>query len=575
MNNLELAATFERIADLLEIKGEVVYVTLAYRRAAESLRTLSQEAETIRSGGNLTDIPGVGKAIAEKINELLDSGHLKFLDRLEDEVPPTLLELLQVPDIGPKKVATLWKIGKITTLTELEAAARAGKIHGIPGMGVKTEQRILEGIAAVQRRPTRLPLGVAMPVGQHWLNWLRAQPGVEQADLAGSLRRWKITIGDLDLVAAAEEPAPIMAAFTGHPDILRVLGQGEAKASVELKNGMNIQLWIQPPHKYASLLQFVTGSKEHNVRLRELAQRQGLSLSEHGISNNNGEEQQFKDEQSLYRALGLEWIPPELREDRGEIQAAQTGKLPKLITVKDLRAELHSHSTWSDGRLSIREMVDAARAQGITILAVTDHSQSLGVANGLTPERLRQQRNEIDALQVELGDSFTLLQGAEVEIKADGSLDFPDDVLARLDIVIASLHVSLRQPREEVTARLIHAIRNPHVDIIGHPSGRLMPTREGADLDWEAVFAAAKETHTILEINAHPERLDLDDIHAHRAAELGIFLSIDTDAHSAADLALTPYGVAMARRAWIEPSQVVNTWPADRLISWLKQKPNH
>ena len=280
---------------------------------------------------------------------------------------------------------------------------------------------------------------------------LAARPTrVEQADLAGSLRRWKTTIGDLDLVAAAEEPAAVMAAFTGHPDVMRVLGQGETKASVELKDGMSIQLWIQPLHKYASLLQFVTGSKEHNVRLRELAQRQGLSLSEHGISTSTGEEQHFKDEQSLYRTLGLEWIPPELREDHGEIQAAQAGKLPKLITVEHLRAELHSHSTWSDGRLTIREMVSAAMQRGISILAVTDHSQALGVANGLTPERLHQQRKEIDALQAELGESFTLLQGAEVEIKADGSLDFPDEVLAELDIVIASLHVSLRQPREKL-----------------------------------------------------------------------------------------------------------------------------
>ncbi len=573
MNNHELAATFDKIADLLEIKGEVVYKTIAYRRAAESLRGLSQEAADIRADGSLLDIPGVGKAIAEKMTELLDTGKLEFLERLEEEVPASLLELLQVPDIGPKKAALLWKSGQIHNLSELEAAARAGKIRSLPGLGEKSEQRILEGIAAIQRRTTRLPLGAALPEGERWLLWLRSQPGVQQADLAGSLRRWKVTIGDLDLVAAADDPAPIMRAFTTHPEVERVLGQGEAKASIQLKNGMNMQLWIQPPAKYASLLQFVTGSKEHNVRLRELAQRQGLSLSEHGISHADGsQERQFADEAALYQMLGLPWIPPELREDRGEIQAALEKRLPALITPEDLRAELHSHSTWTDGSHSIRDMVAAARQRGRVILAVTDHSQSLGVANGLSPQRLRQQRVEIDALQAELGSAFTVLQGAEVEIKADGSLDYPDEVLAELDIVIASLHVSLRQPRAEITARLVNAIRNPHVDIIGHPSGRLLPNREGADLDWEAVFAAAQETHTVLEINAHPERLDLDDVHARRAIELGIRLSINTDAHHPTDLDYARYGVSVARRAWVEPAQVINTWSSADLRAWLRQE---
>jgi DNA polymerase (family 10) len=571
MTNQELAAAFDRIADLLEIKGEVIYKTIAYRRAAESLRGLSQEAAEIRAAGSLTDIPGVGKAIAEKMTELLDTGRLEFLARLESEVPPSLLELLEVPDIGPKKANALWSKAGITNLQELEAAARAGKIRALPGMGEKTEQRILEGIAALQRRTTRLPLGTALPEGERWLAWLKAQPGVVQADLAGSLRRRKLTIGDLDLVAAAADPAPIMQAFTHHENVERIIGQGEAKASVQLKNGINIQLWIQPPQKYASLLQFVTGSKEHNVRLRELAQRQGFSLSEHGISQaDGGQEWQFASEAELYQALGLPWIAPELREDRGEIQAALANRLPQLIERSDLRAELHSHSTWSDGSESIRNMVSAAQKRGHTILAVTDHSQSLGIANGLTPERLRQQRAEIDALQAERGSDFLILQGAEVEIKADGSLDYPDEVLASLDIVVASLHVSLRQPREEVTARLIRAIRNPHVDIIGHPSGRLLPNREGADLDWEAVFAAARETNTVLEINAHPERLDLDDVHARRAIELGIRLSIDTDAHQPGDMDYAPYGISVARRAWVTAEQVINTWPAAKLRAWLK-----
>ena len=361
-----------------------------------------------------------------------------------------------------------------------------------------------------------------------------------------------------------------MKAFTSHPDVRRILGAGESKSSVELSNGIHIQLWIQPAEKFASLLQFVSGSKDHNVTLRELAQRQGLSLSEHGLTDVEGKESHYENETDLYQALGLQWIPPELREDNGEVQAAKENRLPHLIEVKDLRAELHSHSTWSDGTLSIREMVKAAQARGLKMLAVTDHTQSLGIANGLTSERLRTQRREIDEIQAELGQNFTLLQGAEVEIKADGSLDYPDDVLARLDIVIASLHVSLRQTRAEITARLIKAIRNPHVDVIGHPSGRLLPDREGADLDWDQVLKAALENKVVLEINAHPSRLDLDDVHARLAGQMGILLAIDTDAHSASDLDNAVYGVSVARRAWIEAPQVLNTWAPEDIRKWLK-----
>ncbi len=572
MNNHELAAIFERIADLMEIKGEIIYKTLAYRRAAENLRTLGQEVSSLRNQGQLTDIPGVGKAIAEKIEELLDTGKLEFLEKLELEVPPTLIEILQVPDIGPKKVALFWKQAGITTLSELESAAQQGHLRRLPGMGEKSETRILEGIAALRRRSKRMTLGLAVPVGRRWLDWLREQPGVVQAELAGSLRRWRSTIGDLDLVAASDQPASIMQAFTTHPEVQRVLGQGENKSSVELSNGINIQLWIQPPEKFGALLQFVSGSKEHNVRLRELAQKKGLSLSERGLINEAGQEITFADESGLYKALGLDWIAPELREDRGEIQAAAAGNLPHLITTADLQADFHTHSTWSDGSVSIREMAQAAVQRGLKVLAITDHSVSLGIANGLSAARLREQRLEIQLVQAEMGDQITLLQGAEVEIKADGSLDHPDEVLAELDLVIASLHVSLRQPREEVTRRLINAIRNPHVDIIGHPSGRLLPNREGADLDWETVLREAQLHNIILEINANPTRLDLDEIYARRAAEMGILLSINTDAHSPLDFELAEYGVSVARRAWINAAQVFNTWPEEKIRAFLQSR---
>lgn len=571
MNNQQLADIFERIANLLEINGEVVYKTLAYRRAAESLRAYPREASELYREGKLTEIPGVGKAIAEKIEELLTTGELGFLERLEQEVPPTLLELLEIPDVGPKKVALFWKQAGITSLMDLESAARDGHLRRLPGIGEKSEQRILAGIEALRRRSKRMLLGTVRPIGLRWLSWLRELPGIQQVELAGSLRRWKPTIGDLDLVAAAEDPAAIMDAFVRHPDVVRILAHGENKSSIELSNGLNVQLWIQPQEKFGSLLQFVTGSKEHNVRLRELAQRKGLSLSEHGIANADGKEQFFKNEIDLYHVLGLGWIPPELREDRGEIQAALEHRLPDLITLQDLQAELHSHSTWSDGAMSIREMAHAAKARGLKMLAVTDHTHSLGIANGLDAARLRQQRKEIDAVQAELGDELILLQGAEVEIKADGTLDLPDEVLAELDIVIASLHVSLRQPREEITQRLLRAIRNPHVDVIGHPSGRLLPNREGADLDWEAILAAAREENVALEINANPSRLDLDEVHARRAAELGILLSINTDAHSPADLELAEYGVSVARRAWLSAAQVLNTRSPLEIHRWLAE----
>jgi len=572
MNNTELAQTFEKIADLLEIKGEVIYVTLAYRRAAESLRILGQEAEEYRKTQPLTSIPGVGKAIAEKITELLDTGKLGFLEKLETEVPVSLLELLEIPDVGPKKVALFWRQAGILSLNDLEIAVQEKRLRGLPGMGEKSEQRIMDGLASLRRRTTRMTLGVARPIGLRWIEWVRAQLCVEQAEFAGSLRRWRPTIGDLDLVAGCGDSEALMKAFTSHPEVERVAGQGGNKSSIELKSGMKLQLWVQPPEYFGSLLQYATGSKDHNVRLRELALKQGWSLSERGLTDINGKLISYADEDGLYQALGLPWIPPELREDRGEIQAAKARKLPAMLEVSDIRAEFHSHTTWSDGVISLREMAEAARARGLKLLAITDHSASLGIAGGLKAEDLVRQRIEMNQVQKEMGDSIRLLQGAEVEIKADGNLDYPDEVLAKLDIVIASLHVSLRQPRKEITERLLGAMRNPHVDIIGHLTGRLLPNREGADLDMEAVLQTARETGVALEINANPARLDLDEVYAQRAVEMGIPLTIDTDAHSPADLELLEYGISVARRAWVAPEAVVNTWPVENSTAWLKNR---
>lgn len=573
MNNRQLANTFTLIADLLEIKGEIVYKTLAYRKASESLMGLGREASEYWKEGKLEDIPGVGKAIAEKIDELLRTGKLEFLEKLKREVPPSLAEWLPIPGLGPKRAAMIWKALNITTFAELEAAAKEGKLRDLPGMGSKSESAILEGIASLGRRSARIPLGRAYPRAMEIAAILKSVKGVVDVHPAGSLRRMRSTVGDLDILVAAKDSTAVMEAFVKLPGVNRVLGKGETKSSIEFHDGMRAQLWVHPPEKFGTALVYATGSKDHNVRLREIALAKGLSLSEHSFAKVKGKgEILCATEEEVYETLGLPWIPPELREDRGEIQAAKANKLPKLLEIKHIKADLQTHSTWSDGKLSMLEMARAAARRGIKVIAFTDHSVSLGVTGGLSMERHKEQAAEIKKIQKQLGDKILVLHASEVEIRADGALDYPDEFLATLDLVVASLHTSLRQPREKVTQRVINAIRNPHVDIIGHPTGRLIPDREGADLDMEAVLAAAAETGVALEINAHPSRLDLDDVYARRAKELGIPLSINTDAHSEADLDMLPFGVATARRAWLEPKDVINCWAKDKLLKWLKKR---
>jgi DNA polymerase (family X) len=439
-------------------------------------------------------------------------------------------------------------------------------------MGEKTETRIIAGIEAVARRTDRMPLAYAWPYAENLLDRLRQVPGVLNAAAAGSLRRMRATIGDLDLLVASEDPARVMDAFIRLPDVLTVTSHGEVKASVEFNNSLRAQLWVQPPERFGSALVYATGSKDHNVRLRELALSKKLSLSDRGFLQQDGAEILCAREEDVYEILGLPWIPPELREDRGEVEAALKGRLPRLIELSDLKADLHMHSNWSDGRYSIKEMAEAALERGFTIMAVTDHSGGLGITGGVSADRVLDQRKEVEAVQKELGDAILLLHGMEVEIRADGTLDYPDEVLAQLDLVIASLHVSLRQPRPQITQRMLNTINNPHVDIIGHPTGRLIPDREGADLDMDAVFAAAAEKGVCMEISAHPLRLDLEDIYARRAAELGILISINTDAHSPEDMDKIHFGIANAKRGWLEPKHVINTWESERLLSWLKSR---
>lgn len=571
-DNQQLANIFRTIADLLEIRGENIYKILAYRKAADSLSNLGQDVNEIWKQGKLTEVDGVGKAIAEKIDELLSTGHLGFLERLEAEVPPSLAELLQVPDLGPKKVALFWKQLGITSLKELENAAREGKLRSLPGMGDKSEAKIIAGIEALSRRSNRIPIGRAWPFAQELLAYLRSVEGVRAVELGGSLRRMRATVGDIDILAAARDSRAIMDAFVNRKDVARVLGKGETKSSVEFTHGLQAQLWVHPPEHWGTALVYATGSKDHNVRLREYALKRGYSLSEHALQRKDGSEVTCEREEDVYKTLGLPFIPPELREDRGEVQAAIKGSLPELVELKDIKSDLQTHSTWSDGKCSIKDMAIAARSRGYKAIAITDHTSGLGVVQGMTEDDLKKRLVEINKARDELGDSILILNGAEVEIRSDGSLDYTDEVLASLDLVIASLHSSLRQPREKITARLLKAMHNPHVDIIGHPTGRLMPDREGADLDMDAVLAVAAESGVALEINAHPARLDLDDVHAKRAIELGIKLSINTDAHDDAGMEVMHFGVSTARRGWVEAKDVINTFSPAQLTRWLKSR---
>ncbi len=573
MNNREVAATFETIADLLLLKGESIFKINAYRRAAETLNGLGRDINAVHQEGSLREIPGVGEALAEKITELLTTGQLGYLERLKSEIPEGLLEVLKVDGVGPKRAVLFWKELGITSLADLAAAAQAGSLAGLPGMGDKSEQRVRAGIEALTRRATgRIPIGQAWPIARALLVRLRARPEVEAAEAAGSLRRFRPTIGDIDLLAASSTPGSVMEAFVTLPEVVRVTSWGEVKSSVELADGLRAQLWVHPPERFGTALQYATGSKEHSVRLRELALKKGYSLSDQALTRKDGREVLCGTEEEVYRRLGLPWIPPELREDRGEIQAALDDALPTLVEDGDIRSELHSHSTWSDGTLSIEGMARAAAERGLKVLAVTDHSQSLGVTGGLTPSRLREQRKEIDQVQRKLGRRIRLLQGAEVEIRADGKLDYSNEVLATLDVVVASLHTSLRQERSHITERLHSAVRNPHVDIIGHPTGQIIGEREPADLDMEAILSAAAANGVALEINSNPSRLDLNDAYARRALEVGCLLSINTDAHRPEHLEFIEYGLATAKRGWAGPAQVINTWPAAKLTAWLKRR---
>lgn len=586
ITNQDVAAALQTIGDILLIKGENRFRVLAFQNAAESITNLGQDINAIYAAGELQSIPNVGKAIAADIAQLLETGQIGYLEELKAEVPMGVVEMLQVPDMGPKKAARLWQELGITSIAELRAAAEAGKLRDLSGFGVKSEEKILRGIDLLARRgEQRTPLGMGRPAVLDLAAGLRAAlpPGsIDQIEPAGSVRRWKETVGDLDLLATlgpAGDPDAVMAAFQSLPAVAEVVAAGRTKSRVRLANGLECDLRLVEPRHWGAALQYFTGSKEHNVALRELALKQGWSLNEYGLTATGkgdapeGEERFFAREAELYGFLGLDWVPPELREDRGEIEAAREHRLPRLLAQTDLLGELHGHSTWSDGTASIEEMAAAAQRRGYRYWLVSDHSVGLGIVGGLDGERLRQQAAEIRALNegwARAGVDFRLLHGIEVEILADGSLGLPDDVLALLDVVVASIHSSQRQERETITARCLKAVANPHVDILGHPTGRLLGKRDPSDLDLERVLQACAAAGTVVEINAHPSRLDLNDVFARRAVALGCRIAISTDAHAPDEMDLLPFGVATARRAGLAPADVINTRPAVEMLALLK-----
>jgi DNA polymerase (family 10) len=596
LTNDQLARVFHEIGDILEVKGELVFKTVAYHRAADAIAKSPYEVARAYRAGDPPPIPGVGKAISDKLAELATTGRCEYHERLRAEFPPTLVDLLELPGIGPKTVKIVYEELGIESVDDLRQAAEAGRLRSIRGFTERTERAILDGIAAIESRPSRMLLPRAAGILAALAAELGRVPGVRGIEPAGSFRRRRETIGDLDLLAETDDPKGLFERFVGLADVEQVLGSGSHKAAVRLYRGPQVDLMAMPPGTAGTYLVHFTGSKDHNVRLRAMARDLGWSLSEHGflrigedgepLTGEAAELRTCETEAEVYDFVGLPFIEPELREDEGEIEAALAGRLPSLISLEDLRGDLHSHSDWSDGVHAIERMAESARRRGHAYQVLTDHTISLAIANGLDPARFAEQRAIVDALNARFAaeedagrappqtspEGFRLLHGCELEIRADGALDLPDEVLGRFDLVVASLHVGRRQPRSQLTARVMTAIESPHVDVIAHPSGRYIQARDDLDLDWDAVFAAAARTGTVLEMNGSPHRLDLSVERARRAVAAGCTLSIDSDAHRTEEYDYLSWGVSQARRAWVEPGVVLNTRSRADLLAWVASK---
>ena len=568
--NLEIARIFAQIADMLEIQQESTFRVNAYRKGTRALESLGEDVVAIAARGELRKIGGIGASLAEKIEEYLTTGTIAYYDELRQAVPPGLSELMTIPEVGPKTALLLYQHLRIADVNALEQAARAGKIRALPRMGARIEQNILQGIERRRQQTARQPIGVVLPQAQAVVEALAGVPGAEALSVAGSLRRWRATIADIDIVVATTAADAVMETFVQLPQVARVLSRGATLSNVLLGvTGVQCDVRAVEPQAYGAALQYFTGSKDHNVQVREMAVRRGLRINEYGVFRVVDERWLGgRREEEVYAALELPWIPPEIREGRGEVELARRGALPTLVALVDIRGDLHMHTTWSDGDDTVEMMARGAQARGYEYIAITDHSRSLKFAGGVSVEDLRDHADTVRAVGDRIG--LHILMGSEVDILADGSLDYPDEVLQRLDLVIGSVHSRLRMTPEEMTRRVIRAMENPHLDVLGHPTGRMIGQREPFELDLEAVVEAARRTGTALEINAYPDRLDLKDTHVRLARDRGALFEIGTDSHRQDHLRTMEYGIGTARRGWVEPAGVINTWPLPRLLDFLR-----
>ena len=574
MKNKELAKIFNEISEYLEM-DEVPFKPYAYQKAALTLETLKNDVEDLYKAGGLKalmSIPGVGESIAHKIEEYLTTGRIEYYEEFKKKMPIALDEIVAVEGVGPKKAKVLYEKLGVKTLGELEAAAQAHKIAPLFGFGEKTEQNILQAIEFLKGSKGRFLLGEILPIANEVLKQLQRLPEVERANTAGSVRRMKETIGDVDFLVISTNPARVMDFFVSLPGVVKVWGQGATKSSVRLKEGFDMDIRVIPPESYGAALQYFTGSKDHNIALRKIAIDRGYKLSEYGLFK-GAQMIAAQTEEEVYGKLGMPWIPPELREGRGEIEAALAGKLPEIIDYGDIKGDLHVHCNWDGGANSIDEIVAAALALGYEYVGIADHTKFLKIEHGLDEDKLRARNQEIDQINARLareGKNFLVLKGCEANILADGGIDIADEALAELDFVIAGVHSHFRQPREEMTRRILKAMHNPHVDIIAHPTGRILKRREEYEVAVDDLLKAAQETGTILEINSYPERLDLGDVNIRAAKQAGIKMVINTDTHNVDQLHLMGFGISQARRGWAEQQDIINAWPVTELLKMLK-----
>lgn len=566
--NAEIAKKLYEVGEILTIKGDR-FRSRAYNMAAQRITALTEDIKDVAERGELEKIPGVGKSIAMTIGEILETGESAILNDLKASLPDGVLEMIAIEGVGPKQAMRFNSELGITSIDELEKAAKEKRISPLKGFGSKKEENILKAISEYKNRSSRFLLGEVLPIIQGILSYMRDCRAVRRVEIAGSGRRRRETLGDLDVLVSSNEPDEVTKYFVSMPPIVRILGQGPTKSTVVLRNMLQVDLRVIPPESYGAALQYFTGSKEHNVKLRTIGVKNGLKLNEYGLFDRKTDELiAAEDEETIYEKMGMSWMPPEIRENTGEIEAAMEGKLPDLVTLEDIRGDLHVHTDYSHAVDPLEEMVATAEVMGHEYVAITDHSKGLVIAKGLTEKKLGKQIKEIERLRDEY--SIKILTGTEVDIKGDGSLDYSDEILSQLDWVVASIHTGFQNSEEKLTDRMVNAIHNPYVRTIGHPTGRLIQRRNPYPLDLDKVFETAAEQDVFLEINCSPSRLDLRDVDSRRAKEMGVKLTLGSDAHSLPQLEFLPLGIAVARRGWLSKDEVVNTWKLDKILGYRK-----